>query len=357
MSTSSSNNDNNNDNKEDSIVFRLTDPAINTNEVRQQLNSPHAAIAFLLHLFMVQRGFRCVGLSENDPITELPSDANPYLPLDGWNRSADVFTFKYKHSQSAMTFLLKCVTLGDRLLVHALAIEDKKPYGLELDVTEYIDASRLGSSSDLSDLYNQLDKIETLFKLAISNQLVPFLNKDGYEANRTASATSFPYGSSSSNISTSSSSSSNDNNREARPERSRIPDDDDPLRIGPPRMPRSRLQEDPYGIPRNPYNVGGEDLYPDLGVPHFGGGPRLPFHGGGSMVGPNHPAFSSGGGVFMPPRHGPPGNLPQGVPPRARFDPYGPPGTGVGRNPNPNPDELRPPRFRNDDNDSNPFFF
>ena len=107
-----------------------------------------------------------------------------------------------------------------------------------------------------------------------------------------------------------------------RPER-----DYDPLRI--PQMHR------PGGIGGNvphPLSVGGEDLNP-LGLP----GVHDPFGamgGGGNLMGPGHPAFSS----LQRPRPG--GGLPPGVPPGARYDPFGPPGLpGFGRPP---PDDFHP---------------
>lgn len=66
---------------------------------------------------------------------------------------------------------------------------------------------------------------------------------------------------------------------------------------------------------------GDPDLYPSFGgVPGPGGiGGGM---GGGMLFGPGHPNF--GGGRGFPPRPG-------GVPPGARFDPFGPPGIGGGR--------------------------
>jgi hypothetical protein len=91
-------------------------------------------------------------------------------------------------------------------------------------------------------------------------------------------------------------------------------------------------------------SIGGDDLMPSFGgaVPGgmFGGGGGGGFGGpfgpcGGSLVGPEHPLFGGGGGVGgYPgvPGYGGPGRggLPPGVPPGARFDPFGPPGVGTG---------------------------
>ena len=46
----------------------------------------------------------------------------PNLPTD-WNTSKDVYCFRYRHSQSAMTFLLKCLPMANKFIIHALAIE------------------------------------------------------------------------------------------------------------------------------------------------------------------------------------------------------------------------------------------
>jgi hypothetical protein len=89
-------------------------------------------------------------------------------------------------------------------------------------------------------------------------------------------------------------------------------------------------------------SLGGDDLMPSFGgaVPGgmFGGGGGFGGAfgpGGGSLVGPEHPLFGGGGGVGgYPgvPGYGGPGRggLPPGVPPGARFDPFGPPGVGTG---------------------------
>ena len=101
-----------------------------------------------------------------------------------------------------------------------------------------------------------------------------------------------------------------------------------------------------YGIPR-PGGSGGRrggdfdrDLYPDLspagpgwliggfGGSGGGGGGGEFGGGGGNLVGPGHPLFGGGGGGG-----GGLGGMGGGgsfAPPGARFDPFGPPGTGIG---------------------------
>ena len=62
-------------------------------------------------------------------------------------------------------------------------------------------------------------------------------------------------------------------------------------------------------------NVGHDDLGPNISGP---GG----FGSNGSLVGPNHPMFRGRNNGVDFPQYG--GRMPPGVPPNARFDPFGP---------------------------------
>lgn len=114
----------------------------------------------------------------------------------------------------------------------------------------------------------------------------------------------------------------------------------------------------PAGIPA--YAVGYEDVVPaGFHAPGIGTVPILPGgpgRGGGMQVGPGHPMFGRGklgGGVGMPPEH-------PGLPPGARWDPIGPPGTRgfhpddfQHRDPSrPHPDMMQPGPGRGTDWDS-----
>ncbi|CAM9243007.1 unnamed protein product [Ectocarpus sp. 4 AP-2014] len=127
-------------------------------------------------------------------------------------------------------------------------------------------------------------------------------------------------------------------------------EDDDPLRVGPPRF------AGPPGVGPTPFLPGrggdfGGDLFPSgVGGPAGGGGGGLP--GPGGLLGPGHPMFGGGSGAgYMEPRFDPygppiPGQQPwgPGVPGRggggrggpAQGGPRGPPG-------GPDNDHLRPP--------------
>jgi proteasome inhibitor subunit 1 (PI31) len=84
------------------------------------LSSPQDALALLLHTVMATLGFRLVATDESSPGKE---SGDNHLP-EGWNKNGpDSYTFRYKHEQSTLVFLLKIVKLGNRTLVHGIATE------------------------------------------------------------------------------------------------------------------------------------------------------------------------------------------------------------------------------------------
>lgn len=373
-----------------SLLEYLTDPQLTQNtelKARLRHGKPQALLVLLLHFLMLKHGFRCVGLLETDPNTEL-SEGN-ILPPQGFDQNPEMFSLKYKHSQRTFTFSLKVLMMGQsKLLVFATTLlfpnldindnsnvnmsqyskqqEQEEVYQLELNnLFDFIDREKLSNCTDndldFASIYKNLQDLEFRFKTTIQNKLVP---KEGYE---TGSSSSVSSGSSqpSSSISVERPSAGR-----YQPPRSLLDDDydeigHDPLRIGPPI--RSGYIQPPHG---HPYRVGDEDLYPGLGglpqpFPRGGGG--LPFGGGGiggggSMVGPNNPMFGGRGRPLMP------GGGNPFVPPGARFDPIYPNAplgggrsNGGGRGGNvggePNPDHHRPPRDLDDDDDFHSHFY
>jgi len=290
---------------------------------KPKFNNTTDAIAVVLHYVMVLEGYHLEGVPASDSTK----------PPEKWNQSNEIYSFRYKHNRSSMTFSLKCLILEDKLLVHAVAIENTKNiFDLELCIDDYVDKNI--NLSDYAKLYKNFDKLVTLFKVNISRKLVPEINKPGYEENTTAAA--------------STNTNNNNNNRNDNI-------DYDPLRIGPIRQPPPSNYD--------PLRVGGPPIY----GPPFGIGtgdrfpaitPPLPGMGGfggntGNWIGPNHPGFGINSPFAPDTAFGQP--LPRGaVPPGARFDPFGPPtgpfGSGSrgsqGRGPpgfGPNPDHERVP--------------
>ncbi|GBC08082.1 hypothetical protein RclHR1_00790032 [Rhizophagus clarus] len=318
------------------------------------------ALAALFHSIMQAVGFRLVGLGEDDNssednnISNRDSEGNIVGLPRGWNaQGPNSYAFRYKHPQSSFTFLIKCMRLSNKFIVHGMGIEDNKTVTWEVITEDYTSPSFFPHTIDKYGVEpivhgfiskNRIKDMINNYKINIVQKLIPGLNKPGYEESGTITT----------------------NTTAATRQQDHIYDD--PLRIPtrqPPRVPP--IFDDPYGGDEpssvNPFNIGRDDLdplgsNPIYGPPRFGGGGIQPFggpsRGGGMFVGPDHPIFGQqgprgGGGIY-----GGPQPLPRGsVPPGARFDPIGPfgptgqPRGGFGRrgrtSGEPDNDELPPP--------------
>ncbi|KAK0243041.1 PI31 proteasome regulator N-terminal-domain-containing protein [Armillaria nabsnona] len=306
------------------------------------LASSQDGIAALLHTVLSALSFRLVGVDDS---TTSFSDSNNVLPVE-WNKhSPGNFTFRYKHDQSSLEFLVKVSKLGARMVINAIALESDKAASLDIATDDFVSASFFPYDIDASDAHplvhgfissSRVADFVTQLKLKIIQALVPGLRKEGYTevaASQTAPS--------------------------ARSEA--------PPAARPPQIPRYNPDEEfPYRHPpsqlppRNPLEIGRRDLDP-FPVNPFN--PPSLFPGGdgdGMFVGPNHPILGVGGRREWEQR-GPWGGdgflPPMGAPPGARFDPVGPgaaiPGRGRGLPGRgnlwgPDNDEFLPPGPHND---------
>ncbi|PIN02255.1 Proteasome formation inhibitor PI31 [Handroanthus impetiginosus] len=205
--------------------------------------------------------------------------------IDNWNDVEDNYAFVYSNPEKgSKKVMVKCLVMNDKLLVDVLKEGDSKPLHLEVDVGEYVEDS---GGTNYGSQFKNLGK------------LVANVNKEVLEKLDAASAAR---------------SSSQPSSSEAG-----LRADRDRTRIG------AENPEDPYISAPTGFIVppvpgsGGSDLFPGPGAGMY---PSRGDLGGGSMlVGPNDPRFFGGGAREPGLRGGPPG-----VPPGARFDPYGPPG-------------------------------
>ncbi|KAL0949685.1 hypothetical protein HGRIS_009722 [Hohenbuehelia grisea] len=305
------------------------------------LKSPHDGIAALLHTAMAAVEFRLI-----DDHTPANSTLLNVLPAE-WNQHGPGnYTFRYRHDQSSLEFVMKVAKLGSRTLINAIAVESDKAASLDISTNDFVSPSFYPheiaaenaeplvhgfiSSSRITDLIGQ-------FKLKIIQRLVPGLRKEGYteETSEGASSGARP---------------NQPNNPEPQPAR--------PHPDAPPRAPEIHPYQ--HLPPDNPLEIGRRDLDPFPRNP-FSPPPLFPRGGGdGMFVGPSHPMFGGqrgpsgirgpwGGDGYLPP---------MGAPPGARFDPVGPgigpfPGGGNplgGRGPlrrgDPDNDEFMPPGAR-----------
>jgi hypothetical protein len=259
--------------------------------IKEKPKNTHQGIVLFLHHVMLAQGFRLIGISEKED----PVEYKDGLPTE-WNKSEESYTFKYKHSQSSLIYLIKMIPLSSNLIVSATCLEDPKPILMELKCTDYVG----GESLDvLKEYFKDLEKLEKMFVEKVIQNL--FYKKKDDSTQKVDDR----------------------QQQQERFDRRDFNERDltDPLRIGPIRSPNQ--------IFPTRGDFGDSDLYPsfpNVMGPRLGGGNR------GNQMGPNDPMFQQ---RFRPGQMRYPPNVPQG----ARFDPYGP-------TPNTNTQEPEPDHYQ-----------
>ncbi|KAJ3184290.1 hypothetical protein HDU87_005137 [Geranomyces variabilis] len=302
-------------------ISQILPPADDSNDDRAALKSAADLTMALFVAAMVRFGFRFLGIGEHrtdrtEPTEPTSTDAAPTpLPSD-WNASGDMFSFRFKHSQSSLTFLLKGVKVGSKLVIHGVAAEDDNLHTIELSLPTFVSPSfkfpcgRSGLDAAFAS-EDQLYAVLTEFRVKIVQKLIPGLNKPGFEPWKNQPSAD------------GSSSSSQQPDRRGPPYFHPIPSPEtNPHYPGQqPHNPHGEMFPGPH---RNPFNIGDADLDPLAASPGLVGYPRPGglAGGGGMFVGPDHPMFGGGG---LPRPGVPPEGLPFGAaPPGARYDPIGP---------------------------------
>ncbi|KDP24535.1 hypothetical protein JCGZ_25099 [Jatropha curcas] len=243
-------------------------------------------IAFVVHSSFLAAGY---ALTATGPPAfsdaAFSSSSTDEVGIEHWNDSDNEYAFVYSNPEKGgKKVLVKCLVMNDKLFVDALAdAPSSEPLHLEIDIKEFVGHN---GGSNYSTQFKNLDKL-------VKNLDAELLSKlDG--------SSSKP------------SSSSNQSSLETK-DGSRHNVNEPGVRFTQPKGP----QLHPSGVILPPVNpIGGSDLFPGPGAGMY---PTRDDFGGGSMLlGPNDPRWFGGEPNF-------PGRQP-GVPPGARFDPYGPPG-------------------------------
>ncbi|PPQ65228.1 hypothetical protein CVT26_000205 [Gymnopilus dilepis] len=275
----------------------------------KSLASPQDALAALVHAALSVLAFRLIAVDES---STSPAPSDNVLP-ESWNKSGPGhYTFKYRHDQSSLEFVIKVSKLGTRTVINAIALESDKIAALDISTDDFTSPSFYPHSLDASDAQplvhgyissNRVSDFLAQLKLKVIQKLVPGLQKEGYTEQ----------------VETTSASSSSNPPSDPRVPRPR------------PQTPPDAPERNPYaprqGIPRNPLEIGRSDLDPFPRNPFSPPSLFPPGSGDGMFVGPDHPIFGTGRGLD-PPGRGPWGGdgylPPLGAPPGARFDPVGP---------------------------------
>jgi len=87
---------------------------------RKHLTSPQDAIAAILHTIFSSLAFRLIGVDDTSIAT---NNSTNILPEE-WNTAGPShYTFRYRHDQSSLEFVLNVSKLGRRTLINAIANE------------------------------------------------------------------------------------------------------------------------------------------------------------------------------------------------------------------------------------------
>ncbi|GMH10184.1 hypothetical protein Nepgr_012025 [Nepenthes gracilis] len=260
---------------------------------RPSFRNNHDKIAFVVHASFFASGF--VLTSTGPPAfaeSSLSSSSIEEVGIEHWNEFDNKYAFVYVNPEKGnKKILVKCLVIGDKLLVDSVSEDAPEPVHLEIDVDEYVGEN---SGNNYDTQYKNLAKLVSSLDLNVLARL------DGSSTSSSTAGTSRAMEGQSRNI------------------------EEQGLDV--------KELQGPQGIPPEiafppVHPVGSGDLCPGPGAgiyptrPHFGSD-------GSMIIGPDDPRWFRGRGG----RPGFPGGL--GVPPGARLDPYGPPGF-PGFEPNP----------------------
>ncbi|CAN1770137.1 Probable proteasome inhibitor [Linum perenne] len=259
---------------------------------RPSFKNDQDKVAFAVHASFLATGYM---LTATGPAamsdSALSSTSTDEVGIDGWNELDGEYGFVYLNPEvEGKRVLVKCLAMNDKLVVSALPADKgsksaAEPVHLEISVNDYVVED---GGSNYSQQFKKLDKLISSLNTEVLSKL------DGsHQSGSSSTSTSHP----------------SDAARHVENEpRSGQPEPGNP-------------QFHPSGVvvpPVAPF--GYSDLYPGPGAGMY------PSRGGvggdgGMLLGPNDPRWFGGENQGL----GFPGVQP-GVPPGARFDPYGPPG-------------------------------
>ncbi|KAL3892300.1 hypothetical protein ACJMK2_004517 [Sinanodonta woodiana] len=262
------------------------------NSVKSKLHAPQDSIICALHWTLVANGLKCVGLGEESINECSPTEMLP----DGWSDSPELYVIMYQSSKSGGIYIFKAITMDNDLLAYLWRSGEDRVENMNINIADY-------TSEDMSSYSCALKNVDELcgrFETEVIDQMKPALN--------------LKMGSPSKGKSKKSPAKEKDLLKSL---------DDDPLLD--PFSLRLRHSHAGWADPGDPFSVGRSDLDP-LG------------QGGAGMF--FDPLRSDRSRFNIDPSSGLPQRLPRcAIPPGARFDPFGPPGTG------PDPDHEGPPGY------------
>ncbi|KAG5583807.1 hypothetical protein H5410_044241 [Solanum commersonii] len=276
---------------------------------RPTFRNPHDKVAFAVHAAFLASGFvlHATGPAASTDDALSSSSTVDEVGIDHWNEFEDCYAFVYsKPEKSSKKVLVKCLVMNNKLLIDAFRDGDNEP--LHLELRQLLVNQGLHSVCSNESILVICSVEDYIVEDGGTNYNTQFKNLGKLVGELNKAILTKYTGSPTSNSSTQTSRSEKGGPND-QPNVERQPDY--------PYQPAGSFPSG-YVVPPIP-GIGGGDLFPGPGAGVY---PTRgePGTGGNMLVGPNDPRFF--GGMGGDPRL--PGGLP-GVPPGARFDPYGPP--------------------------------
>lgn len=261
---------------------------------RPALRSPHDAVAFAVHAAFLSVGYSLTAAGSRAASSPPEGRENVEVGIEGWNDIDGVYAFQYSGAGQdglCKSVLVKCVPVGDSLMLDAAPDDggDKEPLHLEIKASDYVATLK---GDNYGQVYQNL------------NELIERINSSLLSKNSAPTKTQSL------------------NTSRGRKEVKAFDEDDFEVEGLGPLGPR--IDEQPPFTPEVVYPpvppIGGSDLLPGPGAGVFPNRFDPGFEG--LLVGPNDPRWGVGVGYDATAGFAEGG---RGIPPGARFDPFGPP--------------------------------
>ncbi|KAG6519741.1 hypothetical protein ZIOFF_023249 [Zingiber officinale] len=290
---------------------------------RPSFRNDHDKVVFAVHASFLAAGFSLVATGAR-ALSENPPTDGEEVGIDGWNEPEDAYAFVYTKTVNGSKKIVsvKCLPIGDELAVDVLDLNEQKkePLNLQIDIKEYV-SDVADQSSNYSKMYKNLKGLVDNLGAGLLAKLEPKFESSSSALRKVLTRVDmgtvvweeFLFSRHQSWVSSGVGQVVRGLDEGSADKRRRDTTSEPSLIIA--------GQQEPYdpGLVYPPIPASGiSDIYPSPGAgffPHRGSG-----IGGGMLVGPNDPRFFG-----SDERPGFIGGLP-GVPPGARYDPYGPPG-------------------------------
>nr|XP_019963708.1 PREDICTED: proteasome inhibitor PI31 subunit [Paralichthys olivaceus] len=126
------------------------------------ISCPQDAVVCFVHWEMIKSGLRCVGTGDEPLSTDKKSEL---LPAD-WSSNKELYSLRYKASDSDTQLLLKAITVDSSLIFNLMNSSTKQVSDLTVNFSDHVDAEQLNT---FDSVYKDTDSLSEKVK----TQLLP----------------------------------------------------------------------------------------------------------------------------------------------------------------------------------------